>query len=178
MEKSFLSLTTYLVFASVLVPQSVGAYFTTAQSAQMLGDGRGVLYTVTYDFGMQKNDLFLPIVPERKIETKDQSRIMTYALFDDSEEETDYGESTAVVLSNAEIRDGYYFVPRGTGKRFVLAALLMLPETAPERSLDLALLVTNLPFTIVNNAGKLPNQLNPSELKYYLTPEVDIPKAQ
>jgi hypothetical protein len=162
---------------AVSLPAPAAAYFTKAQSATMLPDGSGILYTVTYDFGMQTSDVYLPIRAERKVDSASQSRTLTYAIIDEGEVETEYGTTAGIVLSNAEIRRDGYFVPKGVAKRFVLVTVLSLPKTAPAESLDLALQVTNLPFTIVNNGLSFSNQLNPSELQYYLTPEVDVRAA-
>lgn len=157
----------------VVLPAQSEAYFTTAQSAVKLEDGKGILYSVTYDFGMEKRDLIMPIVPERKeASSTDQARTMTYAFVGPDGTESALGESTAVVVSNAEIRDGQYFIPRGQGKRMTLIALLRLPQTLVYEPYDLSLLVTNLPFTIVTDDAKFQNGLNPSELQYYRTPSV------
>lgn len=164
-----------LCFAFILIalPARSHAYFTTAQSAVKLEDGKGILYSVTYDFGMKKNDLIMPIVPERKeASSTEQARTMTYAFVDKEGNESALGESTAVVVSNAEIRDGHYFIPRGEGKRMTLIALLSLPQTLVYEPYDLSLLVTNLPFTIVTDQAEYQNQLNPSELQYYRTPSI------
>lgn len=162
----------------ILAPRDTAAYFTKAQSAVMLEDGKGVLYSVTYDFGVKKYDVYLPIGPERKSEKTDQTRIQTYALLEESEEEIGFGETLGVVVSDAEIRNGEYFIPKGEAKRLTMIVLLMLPETAPTRSLDVALQVTNLPFRMVNGGVSIGARLNSSELQYYITPEVDISKGE
>lgn len=164
-----------ICFALVLValPARSEAYLTSDQSAVKLEDGKGILFSVTYDFGMKKNDLLMPIVPERKeASSTAQARTMTYAFMNQDGTESARGESTAVVVSNAEIRDGHYFIPRGEWKRMTLIALLKLPETLVYEPYDLSLLVTNLPFTIVTDDTEYQNGLNPSELQYYRTPSV------
>jgi len=162
----------------VLMPHEAAAYFTKAQSAVMLKDSKGVLYSVTYDFGVKNYDVYLPIVPERKNGKVDQTRTQTYALLEESEEEVDFGETIGVVVSDAEIRNGEYFIPKGEARRLTMIVLLMLPEAAPTRSLDLALQATNLPFRMVNGGVSIGARLNSSELQYYITPEVDIPKGE
>lgn len=161
----------------VAVPSDVAAYFTKAQSAVALEDGKGVLYSVTYEFGTEKYDLYLPIIPERKSDTADQARTLTYALVEDGRESS-YGTSLGVVVSNAEIRNGHYFIPKGTAKRMTLITLLLLPQTLIHEPHDIALQVTNLPFTMDKQGQKVEAQLNPSELQYYTTPEVGVPKGK
>lgn len=177
MKKCILSLCA-LCTVFIFAPRDAAAYFTKAQSAVMLEDGKGVLYSVTYDFGVKNYDVYLPIVPERKNEKVDQTGTQTYALLEESEEEIDFGETIGVVVSDAEIRNGEYFIPKGEAKRLTMIVLLMLPEAAPTRSLDVALQVTNLPFRMVNGGVSIAARLNPSELQYYTTPEVDIPKGE
>jgi len=174
MKKGFLFLATCFAFVFVVIPHSSHAYFTKAQSAELLKDGKGIIYSVTYDFGMEKYDLYMPIIPERKeASSTAQARTMTYAIMEDGKESA-FGESLGIVVSNAEIRDGQYFIPKGTGKRLTLITLLKLPQTLVYEPHNLALQVTNLPFTIVAGDTKYKNQLNPFELDDYLTPEVKI----
>ncbi len=161
-----------LVFLAMAVPRASEAYFTTAQSAHLLEDGKGILYSVTYEFGTEKYDLYMPIVPERREATKAQTRTMTYAFVGEDDRESSIGESVGVVVSDAEIRDGYYFVPKGEAKKFTLITLLQLPQMLVYEPFDLSLLVMNLPFDMKYSGGEVPGQLNPSELQYYRTPGV------
>lgn len=163
-----------LMLVAFVSPQQSEAFVTKAQSAELLKDGKGIIYSVTYDFGMEKYDLYMPIIPERKeASSTAQARTMTYAIMEDGTE-TAFGESLGIVVSNAEIRDGQYFIPKGTGKRLTLITLLKLPQTLVYEPHNLALQVTNLPFTMKYVGGEAPNQLNPFELDDYLTPEVKI----
>jgi hypothetical protein len=172
MKKGFLFGCMTFVLMGVAMPQASDAYFTTAQSAMMLEDGKGVLYSVTYEFGTEKYDLYMPIVPERNGAREEQVRTMTYAFVDEDDQESAMGESVGVVVSDAEIRDGYYFVPKGEAKRFTLITLLRLPQTLVYEPFDLSLLVTNLPFDMKAKDAEVAAQLNPSELQYYRTPAI------
>ncbi|MEZ4195041.1 MAG: hypothetical protein R3B53_01420 [Candidatus Paceibacterota bacterium] len=171
----------FYVFVCVMVlfgaTNNAQAYLTKGQTANLLPDKQGVLYTVTYDFGSASYDLYLPVVPERKSDNNDQARTLTYSLNDDRDGETNYGVTTGVVLANAEIQNGQYFIPKGEARRLTLVVLMAMDEVLPVRSLDLAMQVTNLPFMMINGAVQVKAQLNPSELKYYVTPEIDIPSA-
>ena len=102
MKKGFLSVVA-LVALCTLMPTDAYAYLTTAQSAELLEDGKGILYTVTYDFGTEKYDLYLPIIPVRA-NTLDA---LAYTFVDEIENETyKGGSSIGVVMSNAQIRNG------------------------------------------------------------------------
>jgi hypothetical protein len=173
MKKRFFGFALCGLLVLLASPESGYAYFTKSQSAERLDD-QGVLYSITYDFGMEKYDLYLPIVPARSVATEAGKKDLTYTILDESEDVSGYGETVGVVVSNAEMRNGMYFVPKGEAKRFTLIVLLVEPETAPKNSLDLALQVTNLPFTMKKEGLSLGARLNPSELKYYITPEVDV----
>lgn len=167
-----------LVLTALFLPSTdAKAYRTTGQSAERI-DEKGALYTIAYDFGSDKYDLYLPIQVQRGTSSADG--VLSYQLVDDRDGASQYGKTTGIVLSDAGIRQGMYFVPRGQAKRFVLVVVLNEVDGAPiDRSLDLALQVTNLPFTMeaLNEPMKIQGKLNPSELIYYVTPEVDIPKA-
>jgi hypothetical protein len=177
MKKRFFGFALFGLLVLLAGPEEGRAYFTKSQSADRL-DTQGVLYSITYDFGMEKYDLYLPIVPTRSEATEDGKKDLTYTILDESEDVSEYGETVGVVVSNAEIRDGKYFVPKGEARRFTLIVLLTEEEKVPRNSLDLALQVTNLPFTMKKEGLSLGARLNPSELEYYITPEVDIPSSR
>ena len=84
------------------------------------------------------------------------------------------GKSKALVLSNAEIKDGRYYLPKGKSGTFTLVALVDLNK-APTKE-NVSLLMTSLPFTMIDKSTKIEAKLNPSELQYYRTPEVDLKK--
>lgn len=172
----------YGIFAAFIVcamtflaPQSSHAYLTTGQSASRV-DGSGVLYAVSYNFGSDNYDFYMPMQTLRG--SGSASNTVSYLFLDDSEDESAYGVSSGVVLSNAEVKNGQYFVPKGKARRFTLLVLLNESTVpSPAQSLDLALKVSSLPFTIVDKGKMVAGKLNPSELQYYITPEIAIPAA-
>jgi hypothetical protein len=170
MKKNILYILAFSIFC-LANPFSANAYFTTAQSAELLDDGKGILYTVTYDFGTEKYDLYLPILPVRA----DRLNELSYEFVDEIENETyKGGNSLGVVTSNAQIKNGTYFIPKGEARRLTLMVLLVLPSAPIEPALDLALQVTGLPFKMVSTAKEVDAHLNPSELQYYRTPAVSF----
>jgi hypothetical protein len=81
MKKRIIFSVICFAFVLVVLPASSEAYFTTAQSAEMLKDGKGIIYSVTYDFGMKNSDLYMPIIPERKgASSTAEQRTLTYGV--------------------------------------------------------------------------------------------------
>ncbi len=152
-----------------VVPTYAYAYFTTAQSAELLEDSKGILYTITYDFGTEKYDLYLPIIPTRA----DRLDALSYKFFDEIENEVyKGGSSIGVVMSSAQIKNDAYFIPKGEVQKLTLMVLLVLPSVPIEPDVDIALQVTGLPFKMVSTLKEIDAHLNPSELQYYRTPAV------
>ena len=158
------------------IPNISFAYFTTGQTATKINENT-LLYTVSYKFNFGKNGGRMPIGAVRGLEFGTSSPYVGYDLLQDSETPVTVEESYSVVLSNAKVVDNEYYVPPGQTASFILVALVHLPPNfVPEstRDYDLSLQVTSLPFTILSEEKEFKNQLNPSELQYYLTPEIDI----
>lgn len=156
-----------------LIPQASQAYFTTTQSATKLND-ETVLFTVTYKFGFLNRELYMPIVTERGLQATSTKFSVGYDLMSEDDEVLDIGSSAAVVLSGDEdiqIKDGRYYLPQGRSAEFTFVALVTTP--AGESS-DASLLITHLPFITINDGKALDQHLNPSELQYYRTPEVEF----
>ena len=165
-----------LLLAIVMVPQVSKAYFTTAQEAVKLNEDT-LLYKVTYKFGLPKSDLKMPIGAVRGIQFGDASPYLGYTLLQDSETVVASGTTAGLVLSKAKIVDNEYFVPKGEVATFTLVTIVKVsPDLVPveAKDYDLSMQVTSLPFTIIKDKSEVSAQLNPSELKYYITPELDL----
>lgn len=166
-----------LLFVALLaVPQLSFAYFTTAQDAVQINNNT-LLYTVTYKFGLPTSDLRMPIGAVRGLQFGDASPYVGYVLLRDGEMEVASGTTSGLVLSSAKVVDNEYFVPKGEVATFTLVTLVKVSDdfvTADVKDYDLSLLVTSLPFTIIKGEAKVSAQLNPSELQYYVTPELDL----
>ncbi len=182
-----------LLLGSFLVPNVTQAYLTTSQSAVAVGKDT-VLFTVTYKFGFLNRDVYMPILANRNREFTDTGTNAGYSiLFDgktavtassalatveDANVKLNYtilpGKAKAIVLSEAEIKDGRYFLPKGKTGTFTLVALVDMSKSTIKN--DVSLLMTSLPFTMVDKGKKIEARLNPSELQYYKTSEVDLKK--
>lgn len=159
-----------------LLPITSSAYFTTAQNATRL-TADTVLYAVTYEFGFAERELYMPIMAVRGLEAPTTSPFAGYQIMDSDETVSDIGVTSSLVLSKDEdvqIKDNQYYLPEGKSAKFTLITLLTIPPEQKTEDLDLSLLVTNLPFTMIKDDTVIPAHLNPSELQYYRTPEIDF----
>ncbi len=154
-----------------LSPITSHAYFTTAQTANALTENAG-LFSVSYRFGALKQDFYMPTTPIRNILTDTADNRLGYTIRTDQDDISDVGIATAVIKSSAEVRDGYYFIPAGTASTFELIVVLQTDPYA--REMDYYLQVESLPFKAQLETGLQDRRLNPSELQYYATPEIEL----
>ena len=160
----------------LLLPNLSLAYFTTSQSATRLTENT-VLYTVTYRFGFAERELYMPIMAVRGIQAPTSSPFMGYQIMNNDDTVSTIGVSNSIVLSkdkDVQIKSGQYYLPPQKSAEFTLVTLLTIPPEQKTEDLDLSLLVTNLPFTMVDNGTPIPAHLNPSELQYYHTPSINF----
>ena len=168
-------ITSVAVLVGVL-PGSASAYFTTSQNAVALSQNV-FLYTVSYDFGLKKYDLEMPMLALPQSALTDDSFAVGYKTVDSEDEIAKVGKSMGIVLSDAKLINGVYMVPKGTAASFTLVMLVQatdaeLANYSAEQ--NLAMQVTSLPFVMKGDGITIKASLNPSELKYYKTPELDI----
>lgn len=170
--KIFLSVfcSSFLCFV-LLAPQSSQAYLTTAQSAKAVSSTTA-LFTITYHFGFLTRELYMPIIAKRDLIGTTTSSEAAFTLLDHKGATTTIGLMNGIVLSTATIKDGQYYLPAGTSADFTLVAALTVPTSTS--SADYALQVTALPFTMIDNNTTVVGHLNPSELQYYVTPEIEL----
>ncbi len=156
---------------SLGIPGVSQAYLTTAQSAKRFSDTTA-LFTVTYRFGFLNREAYLPISAVRNLAFSTTSDAVGYTLLDGAATNTPVGTMNGLVLSSAEIRDGMYYLPAGKAADFTLVAALTTGTTTKEA--DYALTISSLPFYMIDDRTKTRGRLNPSELQYYTTPEVEL----
>jgi hypothetical protein len=175
MNTSKLKLYTGVICLSLLLPASSQAYFSTAQSATKLNSDT-TLFTVTYRFGLQDRELYMPIIARRNGVGENEPFVVKYAILDEGSE-IKSGTTAGIVFTNdkdVEIRNGQYYLPAGKSAEFTLNTILSTKGIEPDTESELSLLVKSLPFTMVDKGEPIPAKLNPSELKYYRTPAVTI----
>lgn len=169
-----MKLITGAFFALLVLPVTSQAYFTTAQSAVKITDDTA-LFTITYKFGVSGRALYMPIGALRADDNEPVSPYLEYKVLNDDETAFTAGTDGSLVFtnsSNIEIRNNQYYVPVGQTAEFTLVSLITIPERDQNDDLNLLLLVTSLPFTMIKDEAVIPAQLNPSELQYYRTPEI------
>lgn len=159
-----------------LIPQATFAYFTTDQKAVQINEDT-LLYTVTYRFGLKNSELRMPVGAVRGVRFGDTSPYLGYTLLKDSETPVTKGNTYSIVLSDAKIVDNEYYLPAGKTGSFTLVTLVKLASDlilAKDDDYNLSLRVTSLPFTIIRDGKDIKARLNPTELKYYTTPELNL----
>ncbi len=170
--KIFLSgLCTSFLFIVLLVPQSSQAYLTTSQSGQALSTTTA-LFTITYRFGFLNRELYMPILAQRDSGGAATSADVQFKLLNQKGATTSIGHMNGLVLSNATIKNGQYYLPPGKAADFTFVAALTVPTSTS--SADYAIQMTSLPFTMIADGATVAGRLNPSELQYYVTPEVEL----
>ena len=161
-----------LLFA-LCVPINVSAYFTTNQAAYKIDDTHAV-FVLEYKFGHKDNDMYLPMLTERDLLFKNKKRDRVgYTLRTRTGEVTHEGATQGLVLSSAPIVDGMYKLEKGkVHKLWLVVALTTEKDLTASKY---ALQVEKLPFLMGKDALRLQKlQLNPSELQYYVTPNVKL----
>ena len=161
------------IFATILLlPQASSAYFTTDQTATRLTENTAI-YTVTYKFGLEGRDLYMPIGAQRG--TNGTSPYLEYKFLNDDDSLFETGTSAGFVFTtdkDVEIVENQYYIPAGESAVFTLVTLLTIPQDEIRDNLAISLNVTNLPFTMTINGAENKNQLSPSELQHYRTKEL------
>ncbi len=164
--KRFFTLTTLTVLGCILLPSVSAAYSVSSISAERI-NATTALYSISFNLGQGSNDLRVPILTERDYAGSDTNRI-SYEVLVDGEDYTAEAMTRGIVASNAQIKDGYYFVPAGSNERFTIYTILNTAETDMEQ--DYAIHVTQLPFL----QGDRTNRYTPQELSHFLTPEIEL----
>lgn len=155
----------------VLLPQSSEAYFTTAQTGTQFGE-TAAIYTIEYAFGLQKNDIYMPIVAERGLGWKSDAHKLGYTIHSEDGVSTN-GTTAAIVLSNAPIVDGMYKIAKGTAQKMTLLVVFSTTDALSKENYTLQ--VDQLPYYVDKGETELKVlQLNPSELQYYVSPAVRL----
>lgn len=166
MKRSFTALFVLALLISV-VPQTSEAYVATKATSLRLND-HTLMFLLTYEFGHEKLAYRLPYLATRGGD--EQAEGVGYDVRNNNLR-TNSGEAIAVVLSDAELEDGMYVVPKNESREFTLVTFLTVPEGAATSS-KYSISVNSLPFEFVKDGVTYPNHLNPGELKNYQTPAI------
>ncbi len=160
------------LFLLMCIPNSAEAYFTTAQSGVKLS-GSAALYTISYAFGLEDHDIYMPVLAVRNLSEENSRNKVGYTIREESETVTTDGTATGIVLSDAPIENGMYRLQKGASHTMTLLVVYTTPADTFEE--DYALQVDWLPYAVEKDGSeRLALQLNPSELQYYITQEVEL----
>jgi hypothetical protein len=151
--------------------QQAQAYFTTNQSAFKINETHA-LFVIEYAFGLEKNDIFMPGISKQGLAWGSTEKNVGYTIKADGETTT-VGKVTSAVISKAPAVDGMYKLEKGKAQKMWLVVLYETNKDTKET--DYALQVDHLPFYVDIEKNELATrQLNPSELQYYVTKEVEL----
>jgi hypothetical protein len=154
------------------LPSEASAYLSTGQSSFKLNE-HTALFMIEYTFGHEKTDFYLPAVTVRNLPENTQSEKIGFEVVADGRVRTTKGSAYGAVLSSAPVVDGMYKLEKGVAQKLWLVVLYN--TASDELETDYALQVTHLPFFADTGASeKDERQLNPSELQYYRTNEVEL----
>jgi hypothetical protein len=172
MKRIYISMSIFAALLIMSVPQISSAYFTTAQSAQKINEYTAV-FAIEYAFGLPKQDMYMPILAERGLAWGSDKQSIGYTLRDGNGAVVTQGDAFGLAVSNAPIVGETYKIEKGKAQKMTLYIILKTATTTPTSRY--ALQVDQLPFYV--DIGKKTfetRQLNPTELKYYVTEAVKL----
>jgi hypothetical protein len=158
------------VFLMVLIiPQSSYAYGFEHGTAVRVND-HTLLYLVSFSFGHNKYDFRVPVTAVRG----SGEEAVGYDIVTDTGLRTSVGNTSAVVLSKAKVKDGMYMVPKRTKATFTLVTVLNIPKGYTASSTVFATRINSLPFELGSNGAYNKNALSQGELSPFMTLPVDL----
>ena len=151
-------------------PSYAHGYTTTDQRAQKINETTAIFF-IDFAFGHEDKDFYIPILATRNQNHGSEVTSIGYEILEESKETTKNGTALAIVLSKGlAIEHGMYKIPKGFKAPLSLAVIYTTDKAL--READYAVSVTDLPFYSGEERTYL--HLNPSELQYYITPEVEL----
>lgn len=127
---------------------------------------------IEYKFGLRDYDIYMPIVAQRGLQRDSDEPKVGYSFREDGRI-LNFGTSAGIIVSDAPVSDGMYKIEKGTARAMTLFVILDTNEAAPHKYY--ALQVDKLPYYVDRTeASRQSLQLNPSELQYYVTNEVEL----
>lgn len=162
------------LFASMLVGISnASAYFTTEQNVYRIND-QTALFQIEYLFGSEDNDIYLPVRAARGQAWGTENKQIGFEILKDGKP-TDEGDAGGVVMgpitfSTPGSSNEQYVAPAGLALRMSLFVVLEVEPSATTSRYQVQ--VTDLPF--YTGKDQEYQRLNPSELKYYKTPSLNL----
>lgn len=160
-----------LLLAAFIIPGITQAYSVTNSSATDLGNGKA-LFTVTYKFGFLNRELYMPIVTKRGADADNST--VAYELMANGKAVPTVGTMAGLVLSDVEIKNNEYYLPKGQSAEFTFIAVMNTDAaTAPT---DINLAITSLPFTMIDGKMKIGAEVAKTEIEAFKTPTITLKK--
>jgi hypothetical protein len=149
---------------SVSLTANAAAYTSSTKSAEVLGDNFR-LYSIGFDWSFKDRDLLIPVLAQRGLEADTNQSSLGYEIKNENGLRVKTGTTTALVIANLPIENGYYRLKAGEVGQFRLLAL----HEAASSTQPLKLQVSALPFKFNTKGKETKTYLNRTELKGYVT---------
>jgi hypothetical protein len=162
MKTRLLTVAAVLMGVLSVLPTSAQAYEVVETSAVRLTPEH-TLMTITYRFGFLNRELGMPVFTERNSERRGTT--VGYNLVGSDGKVLTTGTTAAIVLSDAEIREREYHVPRGKNAEFTLVAFVRTTGITE----DFKLALTRLPFTMTDDDVSVKAAVTADEIAAYQT---------
>lgn len=159
--------------AFILVPGNIFAHAVIDQSAAKVNENT-FIFQVTYRLNYLNYDTFAPILATHVREVATSSPYLQYSFVNTDGEKVNGVNSTAIVLSEAEIVGEQYYFADKDGSFFTLLSIVQLSPELTASGDSLALQVDWLPFTLRKGGENQKVILFGPDLKNYKTPALDI----
>lgn len=140
------------------------AYTSSTNFAMKLNDDFS-LYGVSFNWSFADRDLLIPVLAKRDLSSDTTETALGYRIENASGLRVTHGTTTAMVIADLPIEDGYYRLKAGEKAKFTLLTL----HEAASTTQPLRLKVSALPFKLEKDSKETKTQLNSSELRNYVT---------
>ena len=162
-----------LLVTLLISPVDSLAYFTTDQKAYRIND-QLALFQIDYSFGLEDKSVYLPVRAARDQAWGTKNKMIGFEVLKDGKI-TSEGEAIGVVkgpvlISVPNSSNEQYVAPAGRAIPMQFFVILQIEPSATTSRY--AIQVTDLPFYVGEKEEY--QKLNPSELKYYKTPSINL----
>ena len=164
MKTKLLTLLFIFTFTIAGLPNFTQAYTSGTKEAEKITPFHN-LYSVEFRWDFGDKDLLIPVSAYRSIPNNSPKNALGFELLSEHNLRVKTGTTTAFVIADLPIENGYYHLKAGDTATF---KLLALHETASSTQ-KLKLQVTALPFMFINKTNTIHTYLHPQELKGYQT---------
>lgn len=153
------------MLAALLINVSpVAAYESGAKSATKLSPVHQ-LYSINFTWGFEDRDLLIPVMATRGLTGDTTAVSLGFELENEGGLRVKTGTTTAMVIANLPIENGYYRLKAGKSAKFTLLAL----HESASSTQKLKLHTTALPFKFDTKGKETKTFLRTHELKDYVT---------